>query len=616
MPMYHEVVYNLPNGTSTDSVWDSGPGSSGWKLFGGTKLPYDHVGRWFLGNVGYKLATVYGADVQSITVTGSVPINENSPQLRRILRVSDFFGYFRAVKDGLVFSQAGSIIDKPVNHMNIQGELDDNPGAPYVPIRGISNPQSRDWYGSVIVESPGIYTPILTSSSGPAWESLAHLLDRIDLSQYDEALWSWVYGGETSGYCRGYRNLKATQASSQVVIEYDAFGQINHSFPANVIRWCYHIRHVLSSEGLYPSSDCDLTDISSARIQTFGTLTHYSEHISISESDGWSQWSLNDFSDEIDLLTFDFEYPDSWIGLYSLPSWGDSPLSTIGYSLQEGFVNNNSRSFYAFYTKSLNHIDDMAALCSVSSWNAIDNYFSSLSQNHIESLLELSDLGGLVSLADLIQVTRGRLTSRKSWVMAALDLLSSSKLIYSFALSPTVSSAEEAAVKAKRIRSSLTSLTRWSRMDSVVDFPLQDFLGPDFDPSYVVTRSKLYGRVAPDSFLTWFLPMKMLGLAPSLSNLWDLLPSSWLLDWFFQIGRKLDVVDNSLLALSLEFRYGVHSIRIEHSLEDLGNVKYRYFERFVNNGAVNFVPTRLPLFSAYIPDWGTAGSYVYKLIRR
>lgn len=622
-PLHHEVVFHLPSGGASDSVWDSGPGSGGWKLFGGTKLPYDFFGRWVIGNVGMPLSTVSSVDQVNLDLVGSMPDNSNSPQLRRILNVSDFFGYFRNIRDGLVFSQADSITDKPVRHLNISGELNVSPGSPYIPIRGVSDPQSRDWYGSVSVDNMGGYTPVLTSTSGPAWESLVHLMDRVDLSQYDSEPWVHVFSGETSGYCRSTKNIRVVPTGSVVVIEYDALGQINHHAPANVIRWCYHIRHVLSSSGIFPVEDCALTEISSCRILTTGVLSHYSEHETIPESSGWSQWQLGQFTDNHDLVVFDLEYPDSWVGVYSLPSWGESPLTTIGYDPQVGFLNTGSKSFYAFHATSLNHIGDMAALCSNSSWTAIDNYYSGLSQNNIESLLELGDLGGLVSLNKLLGASKalfserpGRGLSTKSWLIRVLDVLSSGKLIYSFALSPTAALAEEAAEKARRIRSILIDLTRWGRMDSLVEFPLSDFLGEDFDPSVVRARSKLYGRISPDSFLTWFLPLRMLGLAPTLSGLWDLLPSSWLFDWFFQIGRRLDVVDNSVLALSLELRYGVHSISIEHEISELGDARYKYYERFVNNGSVNFVPTRLPLFSAYVPDWGTAGSYVYKLIRR
>lgn len=94
-----------------------------------------------------------------------------------------------------------------------------------------------------------------------------------------------------------------------------------------------------------------------------------------------------------------------------------------------------------------------------------------------------------------------------------------------------------------------------------------------------------------DSLLTQVQELEKFGVAPDLYNLWDLVPYSFIVDWFINIGDTLE----QLSAYSRTLKYDVESITTSFSWKDIviyNNipVKISHYERLVTTQAPPFLP--------------------------
>jgi len=64
------------------------------------------------------------------------------------------------------------------------------------------------------------------------------------------------------------------------------------------------------------------------------------------------------------------------------------------------------------------------------------------------------------------------------------------------------------------------------------------------------------------------------GFMPTFENIWDLVPYSFVLDWFINVGDFLERVDTRLRLLRLNIRYATLSQKLEHSFELAIPAKY------------------------------------------
>jgi hypothetical protein len=159
-------------------------------------------------------------------------------------------------------------------------------------------------------------------------------------------------------------------------------------------------------------------------------------------------------------------------------------------------------------------------------------------------------------------------------------------------------------------------------------------LGPDnplgVPPCWVILRATVRLRENPDSLMTALITADSVQILPSLSRAWDLIPWSFLVDWFVPVGQYLDIVDAQAKVLLLDCVYSVYTISVVEyfsdevlnslgcsvlSEEDSGGAGYRTFVRLVSKQPPAFGPTRLPVASAPgIPDFGLAGALIWTRI--
>lgn len=282
--------------------------------------------------------------------------------------------------------------------------------------------------------------------------------------------------------------------------------------------------------------------------------------------------------------------------------------------------------------------DDCYALCAVSAKDAIDNMFSTLESQHFETLSELDDLFSIVSTTQFLQsVLKVRKDPRRS-MLKIMDLLTDATLVYSFGIAPTISDAKDVAAKASSLRANFSELgkVRVGNGTKTYDLAYDSQRFPVFEKfpgAKVTARSKVVLRMEPDSYLSALLPVRAIGLLPSLSGIWDVIPFSFLIDWFTRTGAALDLADTTAMFMVLDCMLVVNSITITYpfssedseeyhfTIEDKAGPDsrgsgYRFYDRFVTKNPVLPVPTRLPILGDVgIPNYSVATSLLWKLIR-
>lgn len=258
---------------------------------------------------------------------------------------------------------------------------------------------------------------------------------------------------------------------------------------------------------------------------------------------------------------------------------------------------------------------------------AVKSGMSGLESNNLENLAQIQGLLAVIpATIDLYGLVRG-ISKGDFSLKRLLDFLVNVNLMMKFGYAPTLGDAEEIVRKAKPLRDALfgephvvTSYGRWGISVPTSMLP--------FEGAYLYAGSKVRFGINSDMYLPYFLNADRLGLLPTLSRVWAIIPFSFVIDYFFNIERKLDIVDNFFRYMVLDLKYVTHSLRLdwEFTSEFMDEFSfsrglsgkptgYRTFIRYVSNVPPMVTPSRLPIFEPRIPSWDTVGSLVYTFLR-
>jgi len=242
--------------------------------------------------------------------------------------------------------------------------------------------------------------------------------------------------------------------------------------------------------------------------------------------------------------------------------------------------------------------------------------------NYVEVLAEGRELFRL--FPTLIGITKAffsrDFSSAKSVVFGIGDLLSSSTLLYRFGLKPTASNASDIILMSRRVGAAIKALQSPATYHgkfvySTNESPLGAF--------GLVTRTTARINGASDDFIIKALELDALGLLPLSSNLWDVVPWSWFIDYFTNLAGRFSVIDSVLLGLIRGVTYSVHSYTIYDTLQSelpglgwssddlLVEHYYREVSRFIpaiSHSTIDFGDTRHP-------DSAITGAILWQLAR-
>jgi hypothetical protein len=263
--------------------------------------------------------------------------------------------------------------------------------------------------------------------------------------------------------------------------------------------------------------------------------------------------------------------------------------------------------------------------------DALDKAVVQLEANHVENLAQLDGIRGLIGPYRNFVKLAGHVKRKDAvgTIISLVDLLSDAQLLYSYAIAPTVSDAEEIASEASQVVRHYRdkSLYDWKIYYGSFNFDVPNSFSPHFQDLRVKYRSKIRIRLNPNSVLASILPIKAFGLLPTLSNMWDLIPFSFVADWFTGIGSKLEAVDSAITFMAFDIQYVEMSMKVywdvdtdlvsQCSLQSFEAPYLTYYCRSVLKSIPGFAYSDLDFKPGPgLPDWKTVSSLLWKIVRR
>jgi hypothetical protein len=201
-------------------------------------------------------------------------------------------------------------------------------------------------------------------------------------------------------------------------------------------------------------------------------------------------------------------------------------------------------------------------------------HYRNLTSNYIEVIAEADellhfapDLRGLFASFQALRFYKDlRQGGIVDGVLGIADFFSATYLLNKFGWRPAVQNADEITSKLDRIGSAIKSLQAPMTLHGSFKYDLGTFLG--IKNCKLVARSKLRFNGISDDFLIASLNLDAQGLLPRSSNLWDLVPWSWFVDYFTGLSGRYDVLDSAFIAMAMDMRYAVHSIAVTAPVPD------------------------------------------------
>lgn len=263
---------------------------------------------------------------------------------------------------------------------------------------------------------------------------------------------------------------------------------------------------------------------------------------------------------------------------------------------------------------------------------ALTSAISALEANHLENLTQLDSFRDFISpVINFVQLAKAVRTMKPVDVVLEIgDLLTDAQLLYSYGIAPTIGDAEEISSQASTTFDAFKSRSIYEMKThfGTFDFDIPDDFHPHFRGLRAVYNAKVVMGLNPNSILASFMPLRAFGLFPTLSNMWDLIPFSFIADWFTGIGDKLDDADSAItflgfdiqkITMSMKLYWTVSADLLDRScLRSDGQAPHlTYYVRTATNTIPGVVYSDVDFDpGSGFPDWKTVSSLAWKFVRR
>jgi len=211
-----------------------------------------------------------------------------------------------------------------------------------------------------------------------------------------------------------------------------------------------------------------------------------------------------------------------------------------------------------------NVMGDIVPSSFLSSADALEKHLEALTANHVQTLSQLDGILGLlpdlVSLPSLVKkVASGEFGAIKDLV----DYITDAILRYRFAQKPNKRNLEEILGTdiggfLDRLGSSTSSTIygsfKW-------EFPTEQNFMED-GKLVLETRSKVRVTADASTLVESCLMANAVGLLPTLSRVWESLPFTFVVDWFFAMNKRLKLLDTQLAYMAFRTDWCLHSYKV------------------------------------------------------
>ena len=224
-----------------------------------------------------------------------------------------------------------------------------------------------------------------------------------------------------------------------------------------------------------------------------------------------------------------------------------------------------------FHDEILDVLPDITAGLFYSSSDAIEKHVSVIEANNVENLAQL---GGILSVVpDAAKFLQAIAFARNGDLLNSgytmVDLLTEMELQKDFGFSPNKKDLEEFAEKYDSIVSQSRRDGTWGEKTLYGKF---DFTFPEGSfhrqETHCTFKSMVRTSFAHTSLLGTALDLKSIGLLPSMSSLWEVIPFTFVADWAFNIKDRLHDVENAAFLLCLPCHGCTHTLTFTSPLTE------------------------------------------------
>jgi hypothetical protein len=471
------------------------------------------------------------------------------------------------------------------------------PSSPRVKDYPVAHPQADGVFLPSLITDPGtsVYTPRGSNSVTSTG------LRVVSPDSYSQGL--NARASATLYYYTDYQDIESKFFESW----YDGFSTLRtlsrnsyYSYPVELYSYTFHHE---SDENMYldmsyrirvvwyytlPASNkysekWDMDVVLSIRPKSFGPL-----------DDNVSGYSISYYTEIVDVQKTTLS--SSNMNKATLGKWyhfyGDLPAIVVGHNLdgstpESRVIEVNSRLDSA---KELveSYLPKLRGSSVASTMEAYDNFKDWSGTNLIESLSELDQTLDLMSpqlkrsVADILdELVIHKPEDVPRFIKKPIDYLTSGYLLLKFGLEPLTSDLAHIGRTLQTTGDVLASHCNGRyHGKAVFDITLGRV------PATLVVRSHIDVSLPPGNMLHAILPLQRVGLDPSLSSLWDLVPFSFALDWFTNIGSRLDYATTGLHMIVGHVGRYVHSYTVYIDINDLGLSgvgQFTYYRREVSH---------------------------------
>jgi hypothetical protein len=196
--------------------------------------------------------------------------------------------------------------------------------------------------------------------------------------------------------------------------------------------------------------------------------------------------------------------------------------------------------------------------------DALNKNIQVLSSNNLQNLQHLKDILSLLpDLPKLARLVAKAASGDPSVIVDIIDFITEEILKLKFQREPLSRDLSELA--RKDIKADLEKVLRSKHATIYGEFNYTFSDSENFCHDGVLkleTRAKVRIHSDPSTLLTAILTANSIGLLPSLSRIWSLLPFSFVVDWFTNESKRLKLVDTQVLYMTFRISQCLYSYKV------------------------------------------------------
>jgi hypothetical protein len=213
----------------------------------------------------------------------------------------------------------------------------------------------------------------------------------------------------------------------------------------------------------------------------------------------------------------------------------------------------------------------------LSSADALNKHLLALGTNHIQTLQKLGQILELLPELTKLPFMLEKLSGGDLSVLKDLiDYVTGEILRYRFAQAPLKRAIDE--IVGSNVPAFLKSL---GKSDTYIIYGNFEYEIPHAQNPYgdgvlkLVTRSKISISQDLSTMVESILMANSVGLLPTFSRIWEIIPFSFVIDWFTGMNKRLKLVDTQLAYMAFRTNWCLHSYRLSYypsseALSDFG----------------------------------------------